>query len=127
MGFLAIFTAEVVLKLCVEGKGFFDPEYQDFAFNQFDLAIVGLGLFDAIATVLHIEGSGGFATIFRMVRLMRILRIFRLLKFLRRLYLLAVGLVEAAKAIIWVSILMSVMLYVCGIVLVRTIGRPPST
>merc|ERR1719487_918167 len=95
--------------------------------NQFDLMVVGLGVFDAVSVELGKSGSGGFATLFRMVRLMRILRIFRLLKFLRRLYLLAVGLVEAGKAIFWVTILMSFLLYVCGIVLVKTVGRPPNS
>jgi len=125
--FLVIFSAEVFFKLIVERLLFFDPNYPDFLWNQFDGLIVGLGIFDAISSLLGSSGSGGFATIFRMVRLMRILRIFRLLKFLKRLYLLAVGLIEACKAVLWVTVLMSFLLYVCGIVLVRTVGRPPET
>merc|ERR1719359_97059 len=116
--FLVIFGGEIIFKLIAEGSEFFNPYFEDFAWNQFDLAIVSLGTFDVISTIIGTEGSGGFATIFRMVRLMRILRIFRLLKFLKRLYILAVGLVEASKAIIWVTFLMTVVLYVCGIVLV---------
>ena len=40
------------------------------------------------------------------------MRIFRIIKFLKQLYLLAFGLVEATKAIFWVSVLMSFILYV---------------
>jgi len=69
------------------------------------------------------ETGGSFATVFRMVRLLRVLRIFRLLKVLKPLFLLAVGLIEACKAIIWVSVLMGTVLYVFSIVLVRTVGE----
>jgi len=55
------------------------------------------------------------------------MRIFRIIKFLKQLYLLAFGLVEATKAIFWVSVLMSFILYVTSIVLVKTIGRPPQS
>jgi len=124
-GFLVIFALEVLFKMCVERCRFFDPRHPDFTWNQFDLFIVGIGAFDAVSSyVVHTKGSGGFATIFRMVRLMRILRILRLLKFLRRLYLLAVGLVEACKAIIWVTVLMGAVLYVSSIVLVKTASTP---
>lgn len=126
--FVAIFLAELLFKLCMEGCLFFSPSFHDFAWNQFDLLVVALGVFDVVSTSvpsMKHEGTGGFATIFRMVRLLRILRIFRLIKHLKRLYLLAVGLVEAAKAIVWVTLLMGMVMYVCGIVLVKTIGRPP--
>jgi len=44
---------------------------------------------------------------------------------LKQLYVLAFGLVEAVKAVFWVTILMIFVLYVCSIVLVKTVGRPP--
>merc|ERR1719359_1201567 len=106
-------------------RSFFNVYHEDFHWNVFDLFIVGLGVFDFGMTALGGASSGGFATIFRMIRLLRILRIFRIIKFLKQLYLLAFGLVEATKAVFWVAILMCFVLYVCAIVLVKTIGRPP--
>lgn len=125
--FLAIFLFEVLLKMSVEGRRFFNWEHDDFFWNMFDSLIVGLGVFDVVSTFIGSGGSGGFATVFRMVRLLRILRIFRLLKFLKRLFLLAMGLIEACKAVFWVTILMAFVLYMCAIVLVKTVGRLPSS
>merc|ERR1719247_2453622 len=99
--------------------------HPDMPWNLFDTFIVSLGIFDfSVAKFAHGQGTGGFATIFRMIRLLRILRIFRVLKFLKQLYVLAFGLVEAAKAVFWVTVLMVFVLYVCSIVLVKTVGRP---
>jgi len=126
--FLGIFFVEILLKLAVEGCAFCNPRQDEFVWNVFDAGIVGLGLFDLVARYLYKgKGTGGFSTIFRTFRLLRILRIFRLLRFLKRLYLLAMGLIEAAKAIFWVTILMCFVLYVCALVLVKTVGQPHSS
>lgn len=128
MAFLITFTVEILMKFCVDGFNFLHPMHEDFVWNIFDLFIVGLGWFDSLMSALFEgSGTGGFSTIFRLFRLMRILRIFRLLKFLKRLYMLAMGLIEAAKAIFWVTILMGFVLYVCALVLVKTVGRPPQS
>lgn len=124
--FLLAFTCELVLKLCVLGpRTFFSTYHADFQWNVFDMFIVGLGLFDFFMTHLGGGSSGGFATLFRIIRLLRILRMFRIIKFLKQLYMLAFGLVEACKALFWVAILMAFVLYICSIVLVKTVGRPP--
>merc|ERR1719440_1474870 len=92
------------------GLELFNPSNIDFNWNMFDLGVVGVGILDfGFATVWRRSSVGGVATLFRMVRLLRILRIFRIVKFLKQLYLLAFGFV----------------LYICAIVLVRTVGRPP--
>lgn len=124
-GFLGIFIFELLLKFCVDGFSFCSPEHPDFSWNMFDSVIVGLGVFDLVSAFIGTGGSGGFSTVFRLVRLLRILRIFRLLKFLKKLFLLCMGLVEACKAIFWVTIIMSFVLYMTAIVLVKTLGRVP--
>merc|ERR1719265_133771 len=125
--FLFLFTCELLMKLVVLGpQKYFSLYNPDLHWNGFDFFIVGLGLFDYVASCIGEASSGGFSTIFRMIRLLRILRIFRIIKFLKQLYMLAFGLVEAMKAIFWVAILMSFVLYVCSIVLVKAIGRLPT-
>jgi hypothetical protein len=127
-GFLVFFFIELCFKLGIEGcYGFFHHGHPDFWWNVFDCMIITVGVVDTAVAYMHLTGTGGYATLFRMVRLMRILRLVRLLKFLKRLYLLAMGLVEAAKAIFWVTILMCFVLYVCAIVLVHTVGRTHPT
>lgn len=125
-GFLCVFIAELVFKIIAVGiMRYFDWENEEFAWNMFDCGVVGVGIFDAVSAELagdDKKGSAGFATIFRMVRLLRILRIFRIIKFLKHLYVLAFGLVESVKAVLWVTVLMFFVLYVCAIVLVKTMG-----
>lgn len=123
--FLVIFAAELILKLTVLGiKKFFNPDGTDFIWNVFDFFIVNLGVIDTVATeILHSSGKGSFSQLFRMIRLLRILRIFRIIRFLRQLYMLAFGLVLATTAIFWVTFLMIFVLYVCAIMIVKTLGR----
>lgn len=127
--FLSIFILEVALKVHIERWDFFNPAEYDFIWNMFDVLVVGLGLFDFLAGVLAVRSveDPSLVMLLRSLRLLRVLRILRLLKVLRRLYLLAMGLVEACRAVLWVSVLMSIVLYTCAIVLVRTVGRPPAT
>lgn len=124
--FLLVFSMELVLKMVVLGpKGYFDVYSEDFQWNTFDFFIVSLGAFDFIMTLIpgNTKGSGGVATVFRIIRLLRILRIFRIVRFLKQLLVLASGLASAATAMFWVSFMMLFMLYVCSIILVRTVGR----
>mmetsp|Transcript_143311 Transcript_143311/g.260771 ORF Transcript_143311/g.260771 Transcript_143311/m.260771 type:complete len:918 (+) Transcript_143311:121-2874(+) len=122
---LVIFTTELVLRVCINGPSiYFDPREGDFLWNVFDVTVVGMGLIDALVSlVFGGMSAGGGETLFRMIRLLRILRIFRIVRFLKQLYLLAFGFIEAAQAVFWVTLLMACTLYVCSIILVRTVGR----
>jgi len=122
-GFLVFFICELLLKVCVERCQFFDSGHPDFLWNGFDTMVIGIGVADTTLELLGKKQCMGFATLFRMIRLLRIMRLFRLLKFMKRLYVLAMGLVEASKAVFWVTILMGFLMYLCGIVLVKTVGR----
>lgn len=127
--FLVIFTGELSFRILALGvREFFDPSSADIAWNVFDLFIVGLGILDLGLSLLpgtsdNNNGGAHAATAFRVVRLLRILRIFRIVRFLKQLYMLAFGLALAAEAIMWVTILMLFILYVCSIILVRSVGQ----
>jgi voltage-gated sodium channel len=127
--FLFVFTLDLLLNLFIDPRAFFDRRNSDFIWNMFDFGVVCLGLFDSLASAVSSTGvqGQGYATLFRMVRLLRILRIFKIIRFLKQLYLLAYGFVEAAQAVFWVSMLMVFVLYVCSIVLVRTVGSLPES
>jgi voltage-gated sodium channel len=122
--FLGLFTFELGVKMVLLGPCTMFWYHADIHWNLFDFSIVSLGLFDSTMEFFTGKsGGGGFATLFRIIRLLRILRMFRIVKFLKQLYVLAFGLVEAAKAVFWVTILMVFVLYVCSIVLVKTVGQ----
>lgn len=123
-GFLALFVLEFGLKLYVQGwrELMCGPDY---IWNVLDCAVIVLGLADTAFSVA-VPGrvtQGGMSDMVRMVRMLRILRIFKLIRFLKQLYMLAVGFGLAVIAVFWLTLLMSFGLYVCSIVLVRTLGR----
>eukprot|EP00747_Dinoflagellata_sp_TGD_P115767 gnl/TRDRNA2_/TRDRNA2_172235_c1_seq5.p1 gnl/TRDRNA2_/TRDRNA2_172235_c1~~gnl/TRDRNA2_/TRDRNA2_172235_c1_seq5.p1 ORF type:complete len:633 (-),score=144.64 gnl/TRDRNA2_/TRDRNA2_172235_c1_seq5:55-1953(-) len=127
--FLVVFALEIILRIFALGPStFFSLGNADFTWNMFDVAVVSMGVTDIIFHLVVGEttgGAGGIATVFRIIRLLRILRIFRIVRFLKQLYMLAFGMVLASVAILWVTILMLFVLYVCSIILVRTVGQIP--
>merc|ERR1719331_1680871 len=126
--FLGAFFVELSLKLLIIGpKEMFSTLNLDFNWNCFDTFIVSLGLIDVIFSLVLGKSSGSAATLFRIIRLLRILRIIRIVKFLKQLYLLAFGLAETAQAVFWVTILMTFIIYVCAIIMVKTVGRPDAS
>jgi len=123
--FLLIFTLEMLFKWSAIGvRRFFDVYNPDIGWNAFDFVVVTLGMVDFVAGLILGAGGNSCATLFRIIRLLRIMRIFRIVRFLKQLYLLAFGLAEALQAVFWVTLLMTFVLYVCAIVLVRTVGTP---
>jgi len=125
--FLFLFAGELILKLFVlRLQIYFDWSTQDAWWNLFDFFIVSLGMMDlTMSMIIGESAAGGVATVFRIIRLLRILRIFRIVKFLKQLYMLAFGFALAAVAVFWVTFLMIFVLYVCSIILVRTVGHAP--
>lgn len=132
--FLLIFLLELSLKLCVYGcGGFFRSNNPDVSWNIFDFTIVGLGVTDRVLThIASLTGNGAkggsgarfivlLLRTFRLLRLLRIIRIFRLMK---QLYLLANSMLEAFSAVVWVSILCVLIIYICAIVITRLVGQP---
>merc|ERR1719217_950573 len=125
-GLLVVFTVELALRMIILGpKGYFSCSSGDLMWNLLDFVIVVLGILDTIASLVGMQKgkAGGMVTLFRLVRLLRILRIFKIVRFLKQLYLLAYGFAAAALAIFWVTILKTAFLYICAIILVRSLGR----
>eukprot|EP00930_Biecheleria_cincta_P086928 TRINITY_DN76183_c0_g1_i1.p1 TRINITY_DN76183_c0_g1~~TRINITY_DN76183_c0_g1_i1.p1 ORF type:complete len:598 (-),score=102.84 TRINITY_DN76183_c0_g1_i1:80-1777(-) len=128
--FLLFFALELALRLYATGlvKFFECRNNPDITWNIFDFLIVSIGLvnliFIFIAGETHALAQN--ALLFRMVRLLRILRVLRIIRivrFLKQLYLLAYGFVEGTMAVVWVTILASVILYICSVILVRAYGQ----
>jgi len=126
-GFLLVFTLEFLVKIIIHGVwDFFRATSEESCWNALDFFIIFLGWLECITEIAGLgakSSAKGFATLFRIFRLLRILRIFKVLRFLKQLYMLAFGLALAATAIVWVTVLMAFVLYICSIVLVRTVGR----
>eukprot|EP00401_Gymnodinium_catenatum_P064371 CAMPEP_0117473490 /NCGR_PEP_ID=MMETSP0784-20121206/8798_1 /TAXON_ID=39447 /ORGANISM="" /LENGTH=671 /DNA_ID=CAMNT_0005267691 /DNA_START=128 /DNA_END=2143 /DNA_ORIENTATION=+ len=128
---LLIFFAELSMRIAFV-KCFFDINSSDFFWNMFDIFLVTAGTIDfvlgefykgsAVGKLAHSGHSTGVATVFRVFRILRVLRVIRLVRFLKQLYILSYGFLLAAEAVLWVSVIMAAFLYVCSIVLVRSLA-----
>lgn len=129
--FLSVFICELCLKLLAYGVGFFRPSHREFAWNVLDTLIVVLGVVDrgfthmaAFKKFSSVTSDVTMTTLMRLFRLLRILRIFRIFRVLKQLYLLAASMLEAASAVLWVSFLCSLIMYICSIITTRLVGKP---
>jgi len=120
--FTAIFTIEMLLKVC-----FLRLEYfRDFG-NIIDFCIVATAITETwiAPLVFPALAEEGFRrlVIFRVLRLLRILRMMRLVRVFGPLLVLCKGIVSSIQAMIWVSVLLVFLLYVCSIFTVEIIGK----
>ena len=105
---LAIFIAEIALKLAAHGRRPLD--YFRDGWNVFDFSIVALCL-------LPIGGS--FATVLRLVRALRLLR---LISALPKLQLLVGALLKSLSAMGYVSLLLGIVFYIYAIIGIHLFG-----
>jgi len=134
---LLIFAIELILRLYSHGRSFFASV--DWLWNLFDFAIVVAGVIDTGVNILVLGWAGAFEkqsadqahhhnrgiiSILRMVRLLRILRIVRLIRMFPQLQMIAVGFAEAMSAVLWLTVMTCIVLYICAVALTRILGHP---
>lgn len=132
---LVLYILELSMRIWVAGvlRYFRWSDNADFGWNLFDFLVVGISVMYWLAQHIIDEPSmarsASHMVIFRMVRLLRVLRVLRIIRivrFLKQLYLLAYGFIEGSVAVFWVALLVSLVLYMCALVLVRTYGHVES-
>ncbi len=106
---LAIFIAEIALKLTAHGRRPLD--YFRDGWNVFDFSIVALCLLPV---------GGPFAAVLRLVRALRLLR---LVSALPKLQLLVGALLKSLSAMGYVSLLLSLIFYIYAIIGIHLFGR----
>src|SRR5690606_20701847 len=104
-GVLAVFVAELVIKLVAFGPRFFRSGW-----NVFDFLIVGIAL---------VPASGPL----QILRSLRILRVLRLLSTVQRLRMLVDSLLQALPGIGWTAALLLMMFYVFGVMGTELFGE----
>jgi voltage-gated sodium channel len=101
---LAIFVAEIGLKLYARGFGFFRS-----AWNVFDFIVVGIAL---------VPSSGPFA----VLRALRVLRVLRLVSVMPRLRFVVEALLAAVPGIAAIAGLMAIIYYVFAVIATKLFG-----
>lgn len=97
---VGIFTVEIVLRLMVYGKNFFQNGW-----NNFDFIIVAISLVP----------TGGAFSSFRVFRILRTLRALRLISQLERLRVIVQAIIVSIPNVAWASVLLLVIFYIFAI------------
>lgn len=119
--FCVIFLGEMLLRLHYQRLGYFKELW-----NLCDFFLVILAITDTWILSLIIQSKEGnlrALSTLRVIRMMRLARLIRLLRSFKELWLIVNGLIESMKTLFWVSLLLVLVLYVCGIFLTMHVGK----
>lgn len=148
--FLGFFVAELTIRLIVDGphnffcgadkgddgeSGGLRPGSRDGSdsrtWNLFDFAVVLFGVLDQwVLKFFRPDGTRGsmgqLLTMFRVVRILRILRMVRLFRMFPQLFMLASGLLESVKTVVWITVLFGMIICVFSIVTTNFVRENPN-
>jgi len=116
--FTAFFFIELIIKWWLMGL----REYFASRANWLDCFVVFVSILDDWCLKFVLKNGSrdiGFISILRLVRLSRIGRLLRA----RELVNLIEGIISSIKSMFWLSILLSILIYIAAIVFVKFIGR----
>ncbi len=97
---VGIFTVEIILKLYVYGKKFFNSGW-----NNFDFIIV----------LISLVPTGGAFSSFRVFRILRALRALRLITQLEKLRVIVQAIIDSIPNVAWARVLLLVIFYIFSI------------
>jgi len=123
--FAFIFTAEVLIKLCIHGlrKYFCGP---DRFFNLFEVSLAALAILEIVLAVISLQAdisSGQVLSLFRIVRLFRVFRVFRLIRLevFNELKVMIRGTIGGMRTLMWSCVLIFLPVYSMSLVLRETL------
>lgn len=119
--FAVMFVVEILLRMsCLRSRFVLD------IWNICDTLVVLGCVVDAL--VLQPAKMGGklrLLSTLRVMRAIRLIRLVRMFKAFRELWLLVGGLVNSIKALAWITLILMLLIYVCGVVATTEIGQNP--
>lgn len=121
----SIFAIELILRVGAYGLSFFFGP--NAGWNIFDFILVTSAVLDTFVITLLLSDSSdalGLIAALRILRMLRLARIFRLIRFVKELWLLLAGVLDALRTLFWAMLLIVLFIYVCGILMTRTVGQP---
>lgn len=125
LAFNLTFATEMAIRLNEKRMEFFYSECGNWKWNLFDLAIVLSGLAPQIASLIFFRRAEATqsSSVVNVFRCARIIRLFRLLRIFRELSTIAEGFLKALHSVAWISITLSMFVFVCAIVITRVLGH----
>jgi len=118
--FTAVFLIEMIIKVYLLRR-----RYPADPWNCLDGFIVVMAVLEGWIIPAFVEGETGMPDllVLRAVRMVRIVRMVKLLKVFRQLLILIEGIISSLQSMVWVTILLMFVLYICAIFTVDLIGR----
>jgi len=118
VSFTLLFVGEMAAK-----QYFYRWAYFKTNANRFDFLLVLFAVIDNLLSLMEVDAGIGKMRMLRMIRLIRLVRLVRLIRMFKGLWLVVSGLIQSLRTILWVSVLLLVLCYVCGILATLSIGR----
>jgi len=121
--FTAVFTLEMLAKVCVLKRCYFHDRC-----NVVDFLLVTIAILDVWILTPLLSGKSfvGSLTMMRIIRLSRMFRMVRMIKLFRELIVLLDALAKSIATMFWIAVLVALTLYMYAIVCVEVIGRNES-
>jgi len=130
--YAALFCAELLLRLCAEGRDFFCSN--QWAWNLLDITIVLSALMEVALDVVSLTRDSGhdvdvgnlqvsnvrIIRMLRITRFVRTLRIPRVIRFITALRTLIYSIVATLKSLVWALVLLAMIIYVFAIVFTQS-------
>jgi len=91
--------------------------------NVVDFTIVVISILDVVFTLVGSGANARFVSMLRFVRLLRLVRLVRLFRIFKELWLVANGLINSMKTLLWVCIMILIVCYIGGIYATLQIGH----
>jgi len=121
--FCILFLTELVLRLYYHKIAYFTTSPMR-GWNIIDFSIVVVSLADTfILMPIGFGGTARFVSMLRFVRLMRLVRLVRLFRIFKELWLVANGLLNVIRTLMWICLLIFIVCYICAIFCTQWIGH----
>ncbi|CAK9070144.1 unnamed protein product [Durusdinium trenchii] len=115
-----LFALELVLRILVEGLGFFSFYNQSIHWNVMDAALVAVAIVEEVILVMvaasaesSVDLSG--LKVLRMLRLARILRVVKVVRFFSELRIMVNGVIGSARSLCWALLLIMLVNFLFGV------------
>eukprot|EP00928_Gymnodinium_smaydae_P035988 TRINITY_DN25236_c0_g1_i1.p1 TRINITY_DN25236_c0_g1~~TRINITY_DN25236_c0_g1_i1.p1 ORF type:complete len:675 (-),score=133.85 TRINITY_DN25236_c0_g1_i1:13-2037(-) len=123
MFFCLLFSVELVLQLCAQGRVFFLGK--DWKWNCFDTIVVSAGTFESILMLVQMFDLRGFLAlrIIRILRLARTLRVVRVLTYFRELRMVLAGIMNSMASLVWLILVLVLIMYIFAVYITQMVAE----
>jgi len=118
--FLCFFLLELAVRVLAEGAKFISPRNPVFGWNAFDSLVTSAAILERLAINLPINFL--LARLCRVMRLARMLRFIKLLRACRELRVIAMGIMNCGRTLLWSFLILVVFTYMYSVMVLNLIS-----